>query len=476
VSGKATRDTEAGDPVQYKANAGLDAKLILSTSMNLDVTLNPDYSQVEVDRQQVNLDRFELFFPEKRKFFLENSDLFANLGTETVRPFFSRRIGLNSPVIAGARLSGQAGENWRVGLMNMQTAVKDLNSADNYSVAVLQRKVLARSNVGVFLTNKQVVATPDDTAYNAYAFNRVAGTEFNFASVDNNWTGKAFYHQSFNPGPDGNRFATAGIIKYSTEQFTAGWSQAYIGGNYLAEMGFVRRTGYHQANPTIGYQFYTHNRRVTNHGPKLEADFYFEPDFSLTDREIDLSYSFTWRDRSVIALGLEESYIRLLEPFDPTNTGGRGDPRGNRNQCHRSIPFLHVHPEVAVHLYAGRTLWRLFRRYPNRPGSRDELPGSTFWQHLPGCLLQPGVDARTLHQCGPDPGRAQAGCDLHGEAVLHHLCAIQQPDRQCECEHEVPVALRPGLRLVHRIYRECLPHRLANQERGLVVKLSYWFN
>ena len=75
VSGKATRDTESGDPVQYKANAGLDAKLILSTSMNLDLTVNPDYSQVEVDQQVTNLDRFEIFFPEKRKFFLENSDL-----------------------------------------------------------------------------------------------------------------------------------------------------------------------------------------------------------------------------------------------------------------------------------------------------------------------------------------------------------------------------------------------------------------
>jgi len=70
-------------------NAGIDAKVILSTSLNLDLTVNPDYSQVEVDRQQTNLDRYELFFPEKRQFFLENSDLLANLGSETVRPFFS---------------------------------------------------------------------------------------------------------------------------------------------------------------------------------------------------------------------------------------------------------------------------------------------------------------------------------------------------------------------------------------------------
>nr|ABD75760.1 hypothetical protein [uncultured bacterium] len=115
LSGKATQHVEAGEEIKPGWGAGLDAKVILSTSMNLDVTINPDYSQVEVDRQQLNLDRFELFFPEKRKFFLENSDLFANLGDQSLRPFFSRRIGLDTPVLAGARLSGNLGDNWRLG-------------------------------------------------------------------------------------------------------------------------------------------------------------------------------------------------------------------------------------------------------------------------------------------------------------------------------------------------------------------------
>ncbi|RPI46066.1 MAG: hydrolase, partial [Bacteroidetes bacterium] len=175
LSGKAIHMKEAGEEIKYEGLAGIDAKLILSTSMNLDVTVNPDYSQVEVDRQRTNLDRFELYFPEKRKFFLENSDLFASLGTEDVRPFFSRRIGLDAPVIAGARLSGNPGRNWRMGLMNMQTGVRGLNAANNYSVAVLQRKVFTRSNVGIFMTNLQEVVTPDDTAFHGMKFNRVAG-------------------------------------------------------------------------------------------------------------------------------------------------------------------------------------------------------------------------------------------------------------------------------------------------------------
>ena len=200
VSGKATQDVESGEDIQPKANAGVDAKVILSTSMNLDLTVNPDYSQVEVDRQVTNLDRFELFFPEKRQFYLENSDLFANLGTENLRPFFSRRIGLNTPVVAGARLSGKIGNNWRIGLMDMQTREKDEIPAGNYTVAALQRKVFRRSNISAFLVNKQVMNVKNDTSFAGLDYNRVAGMEFNLASADNRWTGKTFYHQAFYPG------------------------------------------------------------------------------------------------------------------------------------------------------------------------------------------------------------------------------------------------------------------------------------
>ena len=476
VSGKATRDMEAGDPVRYKANAGLDAKLILSTSMNLDVTMNPDYSQVEVDRQQVNLDRFELFFPEKRKFFLENSDLFANLGTETVRPFFSRRIGLNSPVIAGARLSGSAGENWRIGLMNMQTAVKDLNSADNFSVAVLQRKVLARSNIGVFMTNKQVIATPEDTAYTGYNFNRVAGTEFNFASVDNNWTGKAFYHQSFSPGPEGNRFATAGNIEYATEQFSAGWNQSFVGGNYLAEMGFVRRTGYHQTNPYVGYQFYTKNGRVTNHGPKLEADFFFEPDLSLTDRELDLGYSFTFRDRSMVAFSLEEGYVRLLEPFDPTHTGGVEIPAGTEvNWTEVSLSYMTTQKWLFTFMAEGRyggffggtrTSIEAEMNYRVQPYGSISLAASYH-----NILMPEPYNSAELVLVGPR-------LDVTFTEKLFFTTFVQY-NNQID---NVNVNMRFQWRFapvsdLFIVYTEnAYPTGWNTKNRGLAVKLSYWFN
>ncbi|MEM9648999.1 MAG: DUF5916 domain-containing protein, partial [Bacteroidota bacterium] len=127
----------------FEKRVGGDVKISLSSSLNLDLTVNPDFSQVEVDRQVTNLDRFELFFPERRQFFLENADLFASFGYPTIRPFFSRRIGLGVPIKAGARLSGNLNENWRLGIMDMQTDNIDDTGRPNQNFAVvsLQRRV-----------------------------------------------------------------------------------------------------------------------------------------------------------------------------------------------------------------------------------------------------------------------------------------------------------------------------------------------
>ncbi|MEA3463028.1 MAG: DUF5916 domain-containing protein, partial [Bacteroidota bacterium] len=470
-----SKDYEADTPAEPIFQAGLDAKVILSSSMNLDLTVNPDYSQVEVDRQQVNLDRFELFFPEKRKFFLENSDLFANLGAENLRPFFSRRIGLDQPVIAGARLSGNAGENWRIGLMDMQTAASGEHTGDNFSVAVLQRKVLSRSNVGAFFTNKQVITSAGDSG-SYFDYNRVAGGEFNFASADNNWTGKAFYHYSFNPGDEGNRSAIAGNILYSTEQFSAGWNQAYVGANYLAEMGFVRRTAYHQTNPSIGYQFYTKSKRVTNHGPELEADFIFDPDFSLTDREIDLSYSMTWRDRSTIELGLEEGYVLLLEPFDPIHSGGVEIPAGTEfNWTEISLSYMSTQKWLFTFMVEGRyggffggtkAGIEAEMNYRVQPYGSLSLIGS--YNHI---LMPEPYTSADLWLVGPK-------LDITFTEKLFFSTFVQY-NNQID---NVNVNMRLQWRYapvsdLYIVYTEnAYPSQWTTKNRGIVLKLSYWFN
>jgi len=144
---------------------GLDAKISLSSSLNLDLTVNPDFSQVEVDRQVTNLSRFELFFPERRQFFLENADLFSNLGFENVRPFFSRRIGLNTNIDFGARMSGRVNKNWRIGIMDMKTSADESKNllAQNFAVVALQRKLFKKSNIELFYIDKTAFDYPAQT-------------------------------------------------------------------------------------------------------------------------------------------------------------------------------------------------------------------------------------------------------------------------------------------------------------------------
>ena len=130
INGISTNDYEN----QNKFNDfefGGDAKFVIDNSLTLDLTINPDFSQVEVDDQITNLTRFEISLPEKRQFFIENSDLFSSFGDRgDSNPFFSRRIGIakdldgnniQNKIIAGLRLSGKINNDFRIGLINMLT-------------------------------------------------------------------------------------------------------------------------------------------------------------------------------------------------------------------------------------------------------------------------------------------------------------------------------------------------------------------
>lgn len=322
AAGRVSKDFEKGEDADWGGDVGADAKITLSTSLNLDLTVNPDFSQVEVDQQVTNLSRFELFFPERRQFFLENSDLFANLGATGIRPFFSRRIGLDSPVQAGARLSGKLNENWRIGLMNMQTGSRDEVPAANYAVGVVQRKLFSRSYLSAFMVNKEAMPRQGDTTYTGNPFNRVAGMDLNLATPDNRWNGKVFYHQSFGPENAENDFVMAGTANYETQQLAISWNQAWVGQDYQAEVGFIQRKGYHQLNPEISYRFFPSSDLVANHGPNLTGDYIFNPSFDLTDREIEVGYAVQFLNRSSALIEWEIGYLKLLAPFDPTNTGG----------------------------------------------------------------------------------------------------------------------------------------------------------
>ncbi len=261
VTGAVFKDIdEENGAVQTDFDAGLDAKIAVTSSLNLDLTVNPDFSQIEVDEQQTNLTRFSLFFPEKRTFFLENSDIFSDFGIRPIRPFFSRRIGLDDdgnpiPILGGARLSGNLAEKTRIGLMSMQTASTENVNGQNYTVGVVQQQVLKRSSVKGIFINRQSF---NDGELDENDFGRNAGGEFNFVTPDGSFGSWIALHNSLKPEKfDANIFFNAGF-QYSNRKISTVFSYAKLGENYIADVGFVNRLDNYDADRDttirIGYQ------------------------------------------------------------------------------------------------------------------------------------------------------------------------------------------------------------------------------
>ena len=301
---------------------GGDLKYSLTSALNLDVTINPDFSQSEVDQQVTNLDRFELFFPERRQFFLENADLFSNFGYRSIRPFFSRRIGLNSPIQAGVRLSGNLDENWRIGLMDIQTRQdEELNvAAENFGVVTLQRKVFDRSDISAIFVNKQAIGL-NENQNNASKYNRNIGLEYNYFSADNFWNGKLLFLKSLSSLASEQGEVFASHIGYQSTRWNWHIQQEYISGDYSAEVGFIPRNNYIKLQATGGYLYYTKKDiPLLSHGPRAGRTYYFDTDFDKKDETQQFDYLFNFKDRSRFTLGIRRQHIELLYDFDPLQT------------------------------------------------------------------------------------------------------------------------------------------------------------
>jgi hypothetical protein len=321
----ANRDDQLDNKNNYDTKVGGDVKIGLTAALNLDLTVNPDFSQVEVDREVTNLDRYELFFPEKRQFFLENADLFANFGYPTIRPFFSRRIGLGVPIDVGARISGNLSENWRLGIMDMQTAaVSEIGlPKQNFGVISLQRKVFSRSSIGLMFVDKESINyQPDETSdENTYSkFNRNIGLEYNLASPNNLWTGKAFLLKSFAPDKLGNGITQAAHLEFKSRKWNWRIQEESVEKDYIAEVGFVPRNGYIRLSSFLGHLFFPKSEKIVSHGPKFTTSSYFDQNMNKTDNLFNLEYLVSFRNRSSFSVELENEHVELLEPFDPTRS------------------------------------------------------------------------------------------------------------------------------------------------------------
>jgi hypothetical protein len=315
-------------------NAGADAKVQVSAGLNLDLTINPDFSQVEVDRQVINLDRFEIFFPERRQFFLENADLFSSFGNQRIRPFFSRRIGVSvdpttgqniqNPIYGGARLSGKIDNNLRLGLLTMQTAPNDAfsQSSLNYTVAALQRKIFTRSNLSAIFVNKQTLHKQGQP------FNRLAGLDYNIANADNSLTGKIFYHHSFSPDNNKQAFAHGSNLQYRVKKFALGWEHQWVGDGFNAEVGFVPRKNFFSANPSARYFLYPGKGPFSQHNLNAAAFLLWMPTLGRTDHEYVVWWDGVMRNTGFSSVLLRNQFVYLFRDFDPSGSGGTPLPAG----------------------------------------------------------------------------------------------------------------------------------------------------
>ena len=323
------------DVSQTDLKFGGDAKFTIGNSLNLDLTINPDFSQVEVDQQVTNLTRFEISLPERRQFFIENSDLFADFGNNRdSNPFFSRRIGIakdangntiENNIIGGVRLSGKVNNNLRVGLLTMQTAedIKNEIPTVNNAVITLQQKMFKRSNISVMFINKQATKEYDFLA-DEDKYNRIIGLDYRLASEDNTWVGKYFLHKSFSQGVKDKNYSAGFSTQYFDRDFNVRLSGIYVGDNYESDLGFLRRTDIFKITPKIERTFWPIESTIQKHSFSITPIFIWKPDlnFKNSDYTVISRWRAKFKNTGEFTAEMYNRFTYLFSAFDPTGTDG----------------------------------------------------------------------------------------------------------------------------------------------------------
>ncbi len=319
----------------FDISFGGDAKFTIGNSLNLDATINPDFSNVEVDRQVTNLTRFEINLPERRQFFIENSDLFADFGdSRDANPFFSRRIGIarnaddetiQNDIIAGARLSGKLNNNLRIGLLNIQTATDASNEigSNNNTVVALQHKLFSRSNISFLFVNRQNTSD-EDFIIPDEEYNRVIGVDYNLANEDNSWTGKAYIHKSFTPEIKDDDYSTGVRLQYNSKSWRIRGSGVFIGNNFNSDLGFIRRTDIFKIDPQVEYLLFPKKGKINRHIFSFTPTIIWRPTegYFNSDYTIESQWNAEFKNNANLSATLTNNYVFLFDEFDPTRSDG----------------------------------------------------------------------------------------------------------------------------------------------------------
>ena len=317
------------------ASIGGDAKIPIGNALNLDLTFNPDFSQVEVDDQIVNISRFEISLPEKRQFFTQNDDLFKDFGsTRDVIPFFSRRIGvakdrdgntIENRIIVGGRLSGKLNSNLRIGFLNILTEADEKNEIPSNlnTVFTLRQKIFDRSNVSFFFIDRRT-SDEYDFISEKERKNSVTGLEYNLASTDSKWTGRAYLHKSFTEGLNDNDMIVGMNLQRNTLRHKASMEFIHGGEDFRSDLGFFRRTGFLKLSPSYSYRIYPKNENVISYEFSQYGFLVLNSakDYIVSDRGFWSSIRKSYLNGTSLRFSYSNRYEYLFNDFDPTRSEG----------------------------------------------------------------------------------------------------------------------------------------------------------
>lgn len=346
VNGVRTDGARAASPGEA-VEGGFDLKWGITPQFTLDFTALTDFSQVEVDEQQINLTRFSLFFPEKRDFFLENEGIFAfqdarvrnfrtGSGPQNFKLFHSRRIGLSAdrtpvPIAGGVRLTGRAG-GYAVGLLNMQTRDeagspggtgstrrtespgdtgdpgRSGSPGENFSVVRVRKNVLGSSDIGVMFVNR--AGTGPEVAGD---YNRSLGVDANLRLAGGRMLLNTYLALTDEPGADGDR--TAGLLEVAWRDplWDASMLLKTVGDDFNPGVGFVARRGVRQGFVTLGAHPQPNIPRVRELNPYVDIDLYSDLGWVLETREITPGLGVSFLDSGILTLEYAVSCERLVE-------------------------------------------------------------------------------------------------------------------------------------------------------------------
>jgi hypothetical protein len=318
------------DPADEGASGdlGMDLKWGVTPRLTLDLTYRTDFSQVEVDQEQVNLTRFSLFFPEKRDFFMENAGVFA-FGDQSERNirqgasprdftlFHSRRIGLSGgrpvPIVAGGRLTGRAG-GFDIGLLSMRTEQAGDVPSESFSVARVRRTLLGGVQVGGLFAGRDAVGKGESS------YNRSYGADLNF-SVGGKFFFDSYLSATEVPGAEGNNRAGRVSAAFRDRFWDVSALFREIGDAFDPGVGFIARKAIRHSYGTVGLHPRPDIPGVNEMNPYVELHYITDLDGALETREGTAGLGILVRDGGQLITQVSDRFEAVDAAFPVAGQG-----------------------------------------------------------------------------------------------------------------------------------------------------------